>query len=623
LVAAKWAQLRAVEGGISVQHGVNFLVDSLTPVGGVLPFFLIETLNFMATCPPDYTEARRQYRMLKWGTVAAMAVACAVPLSLNLVDPDLWGHIRYGEDWLADGQLHRTATHTFTAVGQPWINHENLAELALALGNRHLGGYGLLAAKCLLGMSILASMVWVAARHGVHPLAAWGCMLLISSNLQAFFPIRPQLLSFALCAVMLVLLDLAFFNWSEHRQVRWRWLWLVPPLFVVWVNSHGGFVAGLCIVGALLGGRMIQLLLSRETRQWKTYWGKTWWGLALVGISCLAATLVNPYGLEMHRWLLASLGSPRPEITEWAAPQMHQPIFWPLVGLIVLNVLCWSTTRLKRDWVQIAILTLVAWQACMHLRHIAFFALLSGFWLPMHVQSALARLRPDASKKLPVITLAPSIQKVAMLALLLAIGLQSFALGRRLTDLPVDRDRYPVDAVQFMVDHHLQGKLVVSFNWAQYAIATMAPQVQVGFDGRFRTCYPQKVVDMHFDFLLGEHEGLRHRSEASGTIDGTRVLEFGSPDLVLIDRSYDQPVQIMQDKSQQDDPEWVLLYRDRVADLWGRSDRYDDPTNPNHFPAALRLQDPRPRDGSVPWPAMPLRGDFSRLEKHRSKNGSH
>ena len=46
--------------------------------------------------------ARREYRLFKWGIVLALALGCASPLALNLVDPDLWGHVRYAEDWLAD-----------------------------------------------------------------------------------------------------------------------------------------------------------------------------------------------------------------------------------------------------------------------------------------------------------------------------------------------------------------------------------------------------------------------------------------------------------------------------------------------------------------------------------------
>ena len=170
------------------------------------------------------------------------------------------------------------------------------------------------------GMSIILSMVWISSRHGVHPLASWSLMLLVASNLQAFFPLRPQLLSFGLCSLALMLLDRAFCHWHEHRRVRWRLLAVLPALFVVWINSHGAVVAGLCIVGAYLVGRIIELLIKRRPINWTTACG-----LAAAGLACAAATLANPYGLELHRWLAASLGQPRPEITEWAGSQGRRP----------------------------------------------------------------------------------------------------------------------------------------------------------------------------------------------------------------------------------------------------------------------------------------------------------
>ncbi len=550
----------------------------------------------------DLHVARREYRWLKRATVFALLLGCTVPFSMNIVDPDLWGHVQYGEDWLSEGALPRTASHTFTAVDYPWINHENLAELAFAGGYRILGSRGLLIVKCLWGVSILFAMLWVAHRHQVHDFVVWSFLLLISANLKAFFlPIRPQLLSFALCALTLVILDRAFCDWQKLKRVRWRILAVLPLVFIAWVNSHGGFVLGLCIVGAYLGGRILELLLQERTAAWPRVVA-----ISVFGLSCVAATLANPYGLDLYRWLVMSLGQARPEITEWAPPKISDPIFWQWIGLLsVASVSLWAT-RLRRDWVQIAILILVAWQSSLHLRHIAFLALLCGFWLPEHLQSALARLRPSKETKLPVMILSPLQRRIAVAALLFAIGLQSFVIRRNVSDFSVARDFYPVDAMQFMADRDLEGKLVVSFNWAQYAIAAL-PEVQVAFDGRFRTCYPQEVVDMHFDFLLGERTGQRSRSVTSGEIDGTRVLRHGSPDMVLVDRQYKHPVAIMKAEATADNPQWVLLYCDRTAELWGRRDQYNDPTSAKYLPRTARVLDASPREGSVPWPALPRR----------------
>ena len=89
----------------------------------------------------------------------------------GFVDPDLWGHVKYGQEVIADGCLPETATHTYTAEGFRWINHENLSEIAVALVYEHLGVYGLTLGKCVLGMAILSLMLLTARRQAVDSAA--------------------------------------------------------------------------------------------------------------------------------------------------------------------------------------------------------------------------------------------------------------------------------------------------------------------------------------------------------------------------------------------------------------------------------------------------------------------
>jgi hypothetical protein len=161
-----------------------------------------------------------------------------------------------------------------------------------------------------------------------------------------------------------------------------------------------------------------------------------------------------------------------------------------------------------------------------------------------------------------------------------------------------------------MADHNLRGKMVVTYNWAQYVIAAFGDKepggegATVGFDGRFRTCYPQEIVDMHFDFVLGDGTSTkRYRSPCSPPCDGGRVLEHGRPDLVLLCRA--QPHSEKEMGQHRD--RWVLLYQDKVAQLWGRASRYDVPGNPDYIPAADRAISDAPQVGSVTWPALPAR----------------
>jgi hypothetical protein len=327
-----------------------------------------------------------------------------------------------------------------------------------------------------------------------------------------------------------------------------------------------------------------------------------------VGLASALATLVNPYGIELLKWIVYSLWWPRPEVTEWAAPKPSDPVFWPFVALCVVTLACLVFTPCKRDWTQYAILLLVGWQAAMHLRHIAIFALLCGFWLPGDFDAVIRRARAKAAAGLPVTRLAPWLRHCLVVALLAAIALQGVGLWQRLKELPVYRNSYPVDAVQFMADHGLRGRLVPSFNWAQYVIAALAPHVQVSFDGRYDTCYPQQVIDMNFDFLLGEHGGRRFRAVESGPIDGARVLAYGAPEMVLVDRTYPHAVQVMATAGGTANSPWVLLYQDAIAQLWGLRDVFDDPACPRYLPPADRvIHDTIARD-AVTWPALPIHG---------------
>jgi hypothetical protein len=279
-------------------------------------------------------------------------------------------------------------------------------------------------------------------------------------------------------------------------------------------------------------------------------------------------------------------------------------VLWPLVALVAVMVGSLAGTRKRRDWTQIVILTLVTAQACLHLRHIAFWAFLVAFWLPVHWHSALLRLRPDSERKLPIVLPAGWVRAALATIMLIAISLQSWLLADRLSDFPVLRSQYPVDALQFMCDHHLAGKAVVAFNWSQYAISAMGPELSVQFDGRFDTCYPQSVIDMHFDWLLGD-TGPRERAAESGPMDGSKVLEAGKPDLVLLESKYPTTTAVMQAEAKRESPDWVLLYSDSVAELWGRRSRYDDPASEDYFPPALRQTGVRLLEARFQWPALP------------------
>ena len=176
-------------------------------------------------------------------------------------------------------------------------------------------------------------------------------------------------------------------------------------------------------------------------------------------------------------------------------------------------------------------------------------------------------------------------------------------LGYSFATFGVDRSKYPVSALEFMADENINGRLVVTFDWAQYALAALAPSTTVGFDGRYDTCYPQVVVDINFDLLFGKDMSHRYRGADSGPVDSNRVLEFGNPNLVLMDRIADNPAVEFLDQHSL----WTRLYCDGRAVLWGRKSVFADPSLATFIPPHRRRLTNEMPHGIAQWPGFPGR----------------
>src|SRR3989442_11795614 len=201
--------------------------------------------------PPGHDPLARAFR-------AVLVVGCLMVLSISHgVDPDLWGHVRYGQDALAASALPATATHTYTAVGHPWINHENLAELTFGWIETHWGAAGLNAFISLLGLLLLGLMVRNAVREGASFLVLSVAILLATCAIGPGWSIRPQVFTYTFFALLLVILGRAFRHGARPDA---RVLWLAPPPFARWSNNHRGCPAGLAGLAPYLGCRALAAL---------------------------------------------------------------------------------------------------------------------------------------------------------------------------------------------------------------------------------------------------------------------------------------------------------------------------------------------------------------------------
>lgn len=546
------------------------------------------------------------YPSLTWFHRSLIAVTLAMAtylLTPSHSDPDLWGHLQFGRDCLQFG-LPATTTYSYTAEGYPWVNHETLAEVGMAWLELCGGIATLIRTGTMLGLVVTSLLVQRTWKQTGDPFTACTMGILVTLNLVFHWALRPQLISFACFTILLALLDTLPSRGSfdlnfERRSNR---LWILVPVFVVWTNSHGGFAAGLAILWVFLLGRTLEYRYRPLPPT-----NSTFRRLVTIAVATAAATLINPYSLGFHCWMWEALTIPRPEISEWHGLQSNHPQTWLFATLVATWLVILVVDRKDLDATQVVIMAMTAWQASLHHRHIAFFALEFGWWCGPGLGRLISKLRGAAAEEPFGADLAPRLRQAIAMVLALITCLTGTAIWHKSHTIWIGRNEYPVSALEFITKHRLAGNAIVTFNWSEYALAAWgarSPQdkgLRVSCDGRFETCYPHEIRDMHFDFILGDLPGKRNRSPHSPPIDSARILRVADPQLALLDRK--QPISIQ--TMEQTQGAWIRLYQDSIAEVWGRANRFDDPTDVAYLPPNQREFRTDPEQGRVAWPALP------------------
>ena len=531
----------------------------------------------------------RKTEPLAWPFVVCLVAACCSVFTQNQVDPDLWGHVRYGADMLQQQQVFDTDPYSYLSRGFPWFNHELLCELTLGFLEPRFGATSLIVWKWLMGIVTLSCIVWAHRNNRLKSVSIVLIAVLVLLNIRMGWVVRPQVFTYMFLSLFALLM-------IEHDRGRPWVLWLAPPVMVIWTNSHGGFLVGLCILGIHVLFSLGRILLRREAG-----WLRQIGSLSLVLLVTTIAPMVSPYGLGLLNWLWDALTVPRPEITEWRPVPFWNMEFASFKLLILISLGSIMATRRTRNWCQVAILALVGWQAFLHMRHVPLFAILAAYYVPEHLDDCVRRIRSWMVHRGGFSKANTSLQckyRIALIAVTLLFGVVCIL---QLRTIVVDRGVYPVSAFRYIEDRSLHGRMVTEFNWGQYCLYTFWPRILISVDGRFRTAYPREVLDINLDFALGDHPKRRLRSPTTGEFKADRILDLENPTLALVSRKRNTPTQTLMQRT-----DWVLLYQDSLAQIWGRRSVYGDPRSQDYIPPSERLISDAAQTGFISFPATPV-----------------
>lgn len=405
------------------------------------------------------------------------------------LDTDLWWHLRAGETTLQSGYPMRTDTLSYTRYGEAWINHSWLSEVILALIFR-VGGY--LGLSLFVALTAAASMAILYRQMDGPALFRAFIVLLATLVAAVVWSPRPQILSLLLLAVCSLLLD-------DYRRKGKNRLWLLPPIFILWSNLHGGYPLGLMIIGAYFAGEFVDGLFENASHR-QVHWRRLK-SLLVVLVACGLAVAINPNGAAMWRIPFQTVGveTLQTAIPEWASPDFHDLVQQPFLWLLLLTFAGFALSGRRAagaDWISVI---LFAAGGLMARRNFGPFAMIAAPILSRHLWNAVdgllqarAGVFTSKTRRVPH-RLAPAfLKKVINLTLVAAIGfaafIKLFVVSQPQFVRAYEANVFPVQAVEWLKANPEfaaapAGNLFNSYAWGGYLIWAY-PESRVFVDGR-------------------------------------------------------------------------------------------------------------------------------------------
>jgi hypothetical protein len=390
---------------------------------------------------------------------------------LNLADPDTWWHAEVGRQILKAHAVPSLELYSWTAHGSGWIAFQWLGELVIGIaaqtGNlRTMTSLLMLVAAALM----LLLYYWAYLTSGSAESAFVSCCILLPL-LSGYFTLRPQL--FAHLFVLMTLICLEHF-----RRGRSRAVWFLPPLFLIWVNTHGSFLLGFIVIALYWFSGVVRV----PGFEWRSWSAKERLHLAAAALGCVMCLGITPYGTRLAAYP-AEMALYQPgilaNIMEWRPMPLQSSAAKLFLILIALYLIAVVTLRpvARLDWT--ALLLFSIFSTFLHWRFLPVFALTFAAPIASLLAGSVFRQRvstPDASQQ-QLWTLN------AALMLLVSVGICWMIPSRQqLTELV--SGLYPQRAVEYLERADLPGSLYHEYGWGGYLMWVRGPGKNVFIDGR-------------------------------------------------------------------------------------------------------------------------------------------
>lgn len=359
-----------------------------------------------------------------WATLAAVVFGITAGL-YEILNTSIGWHLASGR-WMLD---HRTVLghnpFTLGADGVPWLNHEWLFQITVALIERLATGPGLIGLRVLVAIGLTLILLRFGRRAGLSNASALvlACLCVAGARMRLF--VRPEL-----ATLMLVPLGVALFLSRDQRRTVVTAA-AVAFISAIGVNLHGGILVLPAILGALVAAEGLTTIAERRSPLTVITSG------AAIVAAAIGGALLNPWGwpvLTAPFRLAHLVGQPWVPNPEWISPgPTDVPALY--VALITAGILFLFRERHLVRWMLLLVISTLALR---YVRNVGLFFTL----LPLAVAPALARF---------------NLLRLGGRRAALAASACVFVLATFMIDAPgfplgwgFSTDRYPVGASVFL-----------------------------------------------------------------------------------------------------------------------------------------------------------------------------
>ena len=464
-----------------------------------------------------------------------------------LGDGDTGYHIRAGEYILKTFTIPHFDMFSFISPALPWTAHEWLSEVIMALLYDTFGMAGVIIFYGGLISAVYSLLFRMLRRlHGHVTVALILTMLAITSSMLHWLA-RPHIFSLLLMLVWYGLLDS-----YQYRGINR--LYLLPLLMLLWVNLHGGFIAGFILLFIYGAGNFYLahcgMVEEREAAD------RRWRQLLKISLLCLVASLVNPLGYKilLFPFTLVSDRYMMDQVMEFLSPNFHETTILPFRVLLLLLLGLVAASRRRLNIIEIALLLFFLNMALYSVRYITLFAIIS---VPIAAKVADQFLnesdgsiigwikRKDADyAEIDALARGYLWPVLTFLAIMLYLPASS-------VEFRFDEKIKPMAAIEFLKREQIPGNMFDNDEFGDCTIFAAWPQYHVFIDGR---------LDMYGSKRLKEY----------------RTIVNFEPGWELIMKKYDMNWVFFDANTPFSRyllgrSDWHLIYADKVANIFVRT----------------------------------------------------